>query len=150
MQKRLALADTIRTQKARYCRYVDTHQWVEFTALFASNPTIRFFGEDGVLLAEFDAVDELVAVTRAYLSGVRSIHQVHNDEIDIVSDTEISAVWSMEDYLIFPDGNDGRPASMHGYGHYHETWRLEDGQWRLALLELRRTILEIKPKENAA
>ncbi len=150
MHKCLALAETIRTLKARYCRYVDTHQWVEFAALFASKPIIRFFGEDGALLAEFDAVDEFVAVTKAYLSGVKSIHQVHNDEIDIVSETEISAVWSMEDYLIFPDVNDGRPASMHGYGHYHETWRLEQGQWRLAHLELRRTILEIEPKENAA
>ncbi|MET3855343.1 nuclear transport factor 2 family protein [Rhizobium sp. OAE497] len=150
MQKRLALAETIRTLKARYCRYVDTHQWVEFATLFASKPTIRFFGEDGALLAEFDAVDEFVAVTKAYLSGVKSIHQVHNDEIDIVSETEISAVWSMEDYLIFPNVNDGRPASMHGYGHYHETWRLEGGQWRLAHLELRRTILEIEPKEKAA
>jgi len=150
LQKRLALAETIRTLKARYCRYVDTHQWVEFAALFASKPIIRFFGEDGALLAEFDAVDEFVAVTKAYLSGVKSSHQVHNDEIDIVSETEISAVWSMEDYLVFPKVNDGRPASMHGYGHYHETWRLEEGKWRLAHLELRRTILEIEPKENAA
>jgi hypothetical protein len=129
---------------------VDTHQWQEFAALFATKPTIRFFGEDGILLAEFEAADEFMAVTKAYLSGVKSIHQVHNDEIDIVSETEISAVWSMEDYLIFPNENDGRPASMHGYGHYHETWRLEEGQWRLAYLELRRTILEIEPKENAA
>ena len=121
MQKRLALAETIRTLKARYCRYVDTHQWVEFAALFASKPMVRFFGEDGALLAEFEAVDEFVAVTKAYLSGVKSIHQVHNDEIDIVSETEISAVWSMEDYLVFPNVNDGRPASMHGFGHYHET-----------------------------
>lgn len=150
MQKRLALAETIRTLKARYCRYVDTHQWADLAALFARKPTIRFVGVDGVLLAQFDAVDEFVAVTKAYLSGVKSIHQVHNDEIEIVSENEISAVWSMEDYLIFPEGTDGRPASMHGYGHYHETWRLEDGQWRLAHLELRRTILEIKPKENAA
>jgi hypothetical protein len=150
LQTRLALAETIRTLKARYCRYVDTHQWQEFAALFATKPTIRFFGEDGILLAEFEAADEFMAVTKAYLSGVKSIHQVHNDEIDIVSETEISAVWSMEDYLIFPNENDGRPASMHGYGHYHETWRLEEGQWRLAYLELRRTILEIEPKENAA
>lgn len=150
MQKRLALAETIRTLKARYCRYLDTHQWVEFVAIFARKPTIRLVGEDGVLLAQFDDIDEFIAVTKAYLSGVKSIHQVHNDEIDTVSESEIRAVWSMEDYLIFPDGNDGRPASMHGYGHYHETWRLEEGQWRLAHLELRRTILEITPKETAA
>jgi hypothetical protein len=51
----------------------------------------------------------------------------------------------MEDYLILAEGND-RPASQHGYGHYYETWRLVDGTWRLAQLDLRRTIFEIKPR----
>lgn len=150
LQNHLALVETIRTLKARYCRYVDTQNWPEFAALFAPQPSIRFIGEDGVTVAAFDSIDEFLAVTKNYLAGARTIHQVHNDEIDVVSETEVRAIWSMEDYLIFPDVNDGRPASMHGYGHYHETWRLEGGQWRLAHLELRRTILEIKPKENAA
>ena len=150
MNNRLALIETIRASKARYCRYVDTQNWSQLAALFTRNPNIRFLGEDGVTLAEFSSIDEFLSVTKAYLSGARTIHQVHNDEIEVVSEEEVSAIWSMEDYLIFPDIDDSRPASMHGYGHYHETWRLEDGQWRLAHLELHRTILEIKPKENAA
>lgn len=52
------------------------------------------------------------------------------------------------DCLIFPPTADTRPASIHGYGHYHESWEFEDGQWRIAKLELRRTILEITPKER--
>ncbi|MDX0431578.1 nuclear transport factor 2 family protein [Sinorhizobium medicae] len=150
MLDHFALAETIRTSKARYCRYMDTQNWAEFAALFAREPTIRFFGEDGIALGEFDSLDEFLAATKAYLAGARTIHQVHNDEIEVITEEEVRAIWSMEDYLLFPDGDDVRPASMHGYGHYHETWRLEDGQWRLAHLELHRTILEIKPKEIAA
>ncbi|WP_268814760.1 hypothetical protein [Sinorhizobium meliloti] len=32
---------------------MDTQNWAEFAALFAREPTIRFFGEDGIALAEF-------------------------------------------------------------------------------------------------
>lgn len=150
MQNHLVVVETIRRSKARYCRYVDTQNWPEFASLFSQSPTIRFLGEDGTVLADFNSVDEFVSVTKAHLSRARTIHQVHNDEIEVISENEVRAIWSMEDYLVFPDVSDGRPASMHGYGHYHETWRLEEGQWRLAQLELRRTILEIKPKEKAA
>lgn len=150
LQNHHAVVETIRTLKARYCRYVDTQNWSEFASMFARDPSLRFIGEDGVVVAEFDSLDEFLAVTKGYLAGARTIHQVHNDEIDVISETEVHAIWSMEDYLIFPDVKDSRPASMHGYGHYHETWLREDGQWRLGHLELRRTILEIKPKENAA
>ena len=38
------------------------------------------------------------------------------------------------------DGNP--PRTMHGYGFYHERWKLIDGQWRLAHLELHRSILD--------
>jgi len=61
----------------------------------------------------------------------QSSYQVHNDELAQVSDTEIRAIWSMEDCVIFPEADAGatRPARHHGYGHYHETWVLEDGAW---------------------
>lgn len=150
MKNTLALVQKIGVLKARYCRYVDTKNWAEFAILFSRNPIFRFFDQDGSLIAEFDAADEFVAVSNAYLVGATTIHQVHNAEIDVVSEREVRAIWSMEDYVRFPEGDDGRPASMHGYGHYYETWRLEASEWRIAQLELRRSILEIKPKENVA
>lgn len=54
----------------------------------------------------------------------------------------------MEDGIIFPPDASDRPARMRGYGHYHETWvRTPDG-WRIARLELRRTLLESTPREE--
>jgi 3-phenylpropionate/cinnamic acid dioxygenase small subunit len=137
----------IRVLKSRYCRFVDTKDWRAFAGLFSEHARLRFIGESGEIVAGFDQPKEFFDQTKAFLAGARTIHQVHNDELEIVSESEIRAIWSMEDYVIFPDIDDGRPASLHGYGHYHETWRLEPSGWRLARLELRRTILEIKPKE---
>ena len=51
--------------------------------------------------------------------------------------------------MILPEADasvDPRPARHHGFGHYHETWVLEDGAWPMARMELRRTILEVTSK----
>jgi SnoaL-like domain len=140
--------DEIGMRKARYCRYVDTKLWEDFRKLFADGPDIRFFDVDGNTITAFTSVGEFVTASDRYLEGARTIHQVHNAEMERVNDGQVNAIWSMEDYLVFPKADDSRPASMHGYGHYHETWKFKDGQWRIAKLELRRTILEITPKER--
>lgn len=141
--------DQVRTSKARYCRFVDTKQWDAFSALFVAAPEILVYDATDQLIVSFDARDAYVEACRGYLEGAQSSHQVHNDELAQVSDTEIRAIWSMEDCVIFPEADAGatpRPARHHGYGHYHETWVLEDGAWLIARIELRRTILEITPK----
>ncbi|WP_454857742.1 nuclear transport factor 2 family protein [Rhizobium binxianense] len=143
MQDQLSLMNAIRVQKAKYCRFVDEKRWDDFADLIVENPRLRFYAPDGTLQYGFDSAAEWLQIMKRYLEGAHTIHQVHNDEIEIVSDSEVRAIWSMEDYLILAEGDD-RPASQHGYGHYHEIWRLVDGKWRLAELDLRRTILEVK------
>lgn len=142
--------EQVRAAKARYCRYADTRQWEAFSALFVADPQFLMYDVAGQLIYTFDTRDAFVAACRGYLEGTQSSHQVHNDELAQVSDTEIHAIWSMEDTVIFPAADaatDPRPARHHGHGHYHETWVLdEDGVWRMARMELRRTILEITPK----
>jgi hypothetical protein len=39
----------------------------------------------------------------------------------------------MEDILAWSDGK-----KLQGYGHYHETYRKEAGQWKIATLHLTR------------
>ena len=141
----LAAFDQVRQAKARYCRYLDTGQWDAFTALLVPSSDIRIHDADCALVVAFSSREDFIASARDYLAGAQSIHQVHNDELTLVSDGEIGAIWSMEDYIVFPQQADGRPSRHHGYGHYHETWLLGADGWRLARLELRRTILEITP-----
>ena len=141
--------EQVRLAKARYCRYVDTKQWEAFSTLFVTTPQLLMYDVGGQLIYTFETREAFVGVCQAYLEGAQSSHQVHNDELTQVSDTEIHAIWSMEDNVIFPPAEvtaDPRPARHHGHGHYHETWVLQDGAWRMARMELRRTILEITPK----
>ena len=140
MKEQLTVKDTIRVQKAKYCRLVDTKRWGDLAELIVDEPVLRFFDPGGALLYEFNSAADWLRLAKTTLEGAQTIHQVHNDEIEVISDSEVRAIWSMEDYLIFPEGTGG-PPSQHGYGHYYETWLLVDGNWRLVELELRRTIL---------
>ncbi|MDR7134387.1 3-phenylpropionate/cinnamic acid dioxygenase small subunit [Lysobacter niastensis] len=142
--------EQIRVSKARYCRYLDTKQWNAFAALFTEDATARIVAPDGGLIAAFDSASTFVGAARQFLENAQSIHQVHNDELAILSPNEITAIWSMEDYIVFPTASANEPASVHGYGHYHETWLRTDGTWRIARLELRRTIFETTSKTAAS
>ncbi len=134
--------DQIRSAKARYCRFVDTQEWTQFATLMEPDLEVRVIDPAGVTIAAFDDRDSYVDAVIAFLEGARSIHQIHNEEFERISDTRIAAIWSMADKVIFPERQDGRPARMHGYGHYHELWRRGTEGWRLARVELRRTILD--------
>jgi len=146
MSDDLVLMNTIRDRKAKYCRFVDTKSWDALAALIVERPKLRFFGVDGALLYGFDSAATWIELMRSYLAGAHTIHQIHNSEIEIVSATEVHGIWSMEDYLILAEGDD-RPASLHGYGHYHEIWRFVDRSWRIAELDLYRTILHIEARK---
>jgi len=139
--------EQVRLSKARYCRFLDTRQWQQFAALFVPDASARVYDTSGVLIAEFRTASAFVEAARQFLEGAQSIHQVHNDELEMVSEGEISALWSMEDYIVFPDApKEGSPAKVHGYGHYNERWVLDDAGWRISSIELRRTILELIPQ----
>lgn len=139
----LLVIEQVRRAKARYCRFVDTKRWDDFHGLFIVAPKIRVFDPEGNSIAEFDTRDAFVTAARTLLDGAQSSHLVHNDEIDLVSTTEVQAIWAMEDMIVISAPRPDQPSRLHGYGHYHERWILTPEGWRIASLELQRTILTI-------
>jgi hypothetical protein len=129
--------------KARNGRYLDTECWDGFAARFSQMPELTFYSPDGGITATFTSVADFVTLTSDLLAGAQSIHQIHNAEID-VSGSEVSAIWSMEDHILFPTGDKKRPCSMHGYGQYHEIWTRNSDDWVTARMDLRRTSLELQ------
>lgn len=134
--------DEVSRAKARYCRFVDTKQWDAFEKLFVAQPKIRMFDPSGAQIFAFDDRDAFVRISRQFLEKAQSIHQLHNAEIEQVAPGRVAAIWSMEDLILFPDREAGGMRRMNGYGHYHEIWEAGPDGWRIAELELRRTILE--------
>ena len=79
---------------------------------------------------------------RSHVGDVTTVHHGHMPEIEILSPTTARGVWAMEDKLRWPEGSPIQ--TMHGYGHYHETYELVDGAWRISTLTLTRLRLDVE------
>ncbi|MBJ7464189.1 nuclear transport factor 2 family protein [Mycobacterium sp. ITM-2016-00316] len=134
--------EAIRQLKARYCRFLDTKDYEAWKALFAPDVVVKLDmaistgGADGQTAPDLNGLDEFVPVVLGGVEHAQTKHHVHTPEIDLTSDTTASAIWAMEDLLLFADGGE-----LFGAGHYHETYEKRDGGWVITSLHLTRTIL---------
>jgi hypothetical protein len=147
IEKLLALED-IRKLKGAYFRCMDTKQRDELADLFTEDAV---FDTRGALEmpkpeAEYDAEpvltgrDKIADYITNGLAPMASVHHGHMPEIEVLSETEASGVWAMDDLLAPADGVPFR--MFRGYGYYAETYTRTD-RWRIATLKLRRFYVEI-------
>ena len=137
---RLEATEEIRKLKARYFRLIDTKQWDELRTVFAHD--LRIVTPEGkVWLEGGDAYAESL---KFGLSSAVSRHQGFTGEIEVLDAEMACGVWAMQDIIEWEDRHprEGWKAIV-GCGHYHETYRKQGGQWRIATLSLTRLSLDI-------
>ncbi|WP_406271862.1 nuclear transport factor 2 family protein [Actinacidiphila glaucinigra] len=130
--------EEIKKLKARYCRFVDTRNWLGLRGLFTDDARSTLGGED-------QSADEFVSLAREWLGESTSVHSVCMPEIEIADPGTASGVWGMEDIVTFPSNPGEAPKGIHGWGHYQEEYRKVDNRWlihRMALHRLRLDPLE--------
>jgi hypothetical protein len=139
---RLAAIESIRVLKARYCRYVDTKDWLSFADLFTRDAQLCFPENN----PEWVSVELFVPAVEKALAGGITVHHAHSPEISFESRERASAVWAMQDRLFFPPGVEGIAGASRiaGAGHYHESYRLENGQWLFERIRLTRLHLAVE------
>lgn len=130
--------------KARYCRGVDSKDWALYRSIFADEGTFDISTDvpDGGV---FTSADDFVRVAQEGLTGVTSVHHVHNPEIEVVSATKASCIWAMEDMLEWGAETDTPGQKLHGMGHYIETYEKEGGKWVIKTLRLTRLRRDFEP-----
>jgi hypothetical protein len=153
-QQILAIEE-IKRLKARYFRCMDKKDWAGYLAVFTPDAIVDstegFTPTDhtGAPMSVGGApapppnpdlfkpdIVQFVAELSAMLGPVSTVHHGHMPEIELLSATTARGTWSMEDMLRFPEGSPMR--TMHGFGHYEETYeRLPEG-WRIKSLKLTR------------
>ena len=125
----------IKKLKARYFRCMDTKDWDGFQNVFAADATMDTT-QEAPNIEVVTGAPEIRQFVEGSVGPVVTVHHGHMPEIEITSSTAATGIWSMEDMLRWPEGSP--IASMHGYGHYHETYEKIDGQWRIASCKLTR------------
>jgi uncharacterized protein (TIGR02246 family) len=125
--------EAIRQLKARYFRCMDTKDWDGLAAVFTDDVMIDMTGEGAGVT---HTVAEYMPFLRQAIGDVTTVHHGHMPEITLTSPTTASGIWALEDQLWWPEGRE--IAHIHGFGHYHETYQKDDGDWRIKTMTLTR------------
>lgn len=138
---KLIAIEEIRNLKARYFRFVDTKNWDGFAGLFAPDAVFDISGDvPGCVLTGPAAIREAASVP---LTGCTTVHHGHCPEIEILTDTTASGIWAMEDVLRWSAESDYPNQTLHGYGHYVETYEKIDGRWHIKTMRLVRLRVDV-------
>jgi len=136
--------EAIRGLKARYFRYMDTKDWSAWRDQFADNAVlvidhdVSTEGRDPRTDQPIVGGDAIVAHVRSIIGSAKTVHHGHMPEIDILSNVTARGIWAMEDIVEWPDGR-----QIHGYGHYHEEYRLVGQCWKIERLHLTRLRIDL-------
>jgi len=125
---RLTAIEEVKRLKASYCRYLDTKDWKHLAACFTEDGVFDHGGEQGAVQGR----TEIVAFLSAQVGDVQLVHHALMPEIEITAADSATAIWGLEDRLLWPDGR----RSLHAYGHYHESYEKVDGQWKISLSQV--------------
>ena len=139
IEKLLAIEE-IKSLKGKYCRSIDTQNWDMWRECFIPEIVIETFDFEEQFRSE--GVDVLIENCKQLLHGAKTVHQVHNPEIEILSDTDAKATWALHDILKWAEPNMFGLTSMIGYGTYEETYVKTPQGWRITESVIRRYYME--------
>ena len=130
--ERLLAIEEIKQLKAKYFYCLDHKEWATWKKeVFAPDASLHVPESRA---EPYVGIDNIIAWVSASTGDQVSVHHGHMPEIEVLSDTTARGIWSMEDKLRWPDGK----TTLHGYGHYHETYEKVAGKWRIKTLKLTR------------
>ncbi len=129
---RLRAIEAIQQLQARYCRLIDTKQWDDFAVVFASDVVLGV-GE-GATHGREAAANRI----KAAAATSANVHHSHMPEIRVIDEAKASGIWAMYDWYLDGAGDESERRGFEGFGHYIQTYRFEDGAWRIATSRIER------------
>ena len=122
--------------KARYCRTLDLKDWDGFRTCFTDDFVSDTSRSGGMVIVGADHFVRFVSTT---LASAVTVHQVQQPELRLTGPSSAEGIWAMEDVVRFVPG-----LTMHGYGHYLETYVKGDDGWQIATSTLTRLREELQ------
>jgi hypothetical protein len=143
--EKLHAIENIKQLKARYFRFMDTKDWANLETVFAPDAVMDMRGETHDESGLVSGGRNVAAFMRQSTEFLITVHHGHTPEIEITSATTARGLWAMEDKLWNVDGAAKHLPfkTLHGYGHYHETYTCIDGRWLIQSTRLTRLRLDI-------
>jgi len=126
LEKRIRVIEdieAIKKLKAKYFRCVDKKLWEEMETVLTED-AVADYGMGIELLQGRKAIMEFLKKNLARDSMI-SVHQGHNPEIEITSDTTARGVWVLNDRLIIQT-----IATLNGWRYYEDEYVKVNGEWK--------------------
>ena len=126
LEKRIRVIEdieAIKKLKAKYFRCVDKKLWEEMETVLTED-AVADYGMGIELLQGRKAIMEFLKKNLARDSMI-SVHQGHNPEIEITSDTTARGVWVLNDRLIIQT-----IATSSGWRYYEDEYVKVNGEWK--------------------
>jgi bile-acid 7alpha-dehydratase len=117
--------EAIKRLKHKYFRCLDSKLWDELAECFVENATTSY--TDGKY--SFSGVEAIIGFRQKSLGAatVLSMHQGHQAEIDITSDTTAKGIWTSEAGLIITERN----VATREVNFYHDEYVKVNGKWKI-------------------
>ena len=126
LEKRIRIMEdieAIKKLKAKYFRCVDQKLWEEMETVLTED-AVADYGMGIELLQGRKAIIEFLKKNLDRDSMI-SVHQGHNPEIEITSDTTATGVWVLNDRLIIQT-----IATLNGWRYYEDEYVKVNGEWK--------------------
>ena len=142
--QRLMDIEAIKQLKYAYFRCVDTANLEELATLFHDDVTVNFVGGtyEWNIQGKQDYVNN---IGMAFSKEAVGQHNAHHPEIQMLSETEATALWYLEDNMWILNHN----AKTHGTALYRDHYLKVDGKWLIKDTRYER-IYEINEQLEAA
>jgi hypothetical protein len=122
--QRLMDIEAIKQLKHAYFRCVDTANLEELAALFHDDVSVHFCG--GNYEWKLQGKQEYVTnIGKSFTTEAVGQHNAHHPEIQILSDTEATALWYLADNMWILNHN----VKTHGTALYWDRYLKVDGRW---------------------
>ena len=130
----LETVEAIRALKYRYLRSLDLKLWDEFAATLCIDVVGDYGSPSGGQPLHFEGRDALVGHMRSALTGpIATQHVASHPEITVDGDTAVGS-WAMQDTVVASEFG----VIIRGGAYYQDTYRREDGVWRIRSTGYRR------------
>jgi bile-acid 7alpha-dehydratase len=131
--------EAIKHLKHRYIRCLDQKLWDELGECLVDDATSSYGGGK----YSYKGRDAILAFLRESLGpSMITMHQVHQPVIELLSPSEATGSWALEDTVIMVDHN----IDLRGAAYYTDRYVKVDGEWKIAHTGYKRLFEEMKPR----
>jgi hypothetical protein len=134
--------EAIKQLKYRYLRCLDQKLWEELDEVLTDDCEAAYSGGRYTFHGREAIVDFLRRSMGA--DTFHSSHRCHHPEIRLVSPTEATGTWALDDVVVMTDFE----LTVRGAAFYEDTYRRTADGWRIARTGYKRTYEEIQPRGN--